>query len=97
MSYEAYENIPHGWEVMDSSAIPPRTFVVGLTEQQAKAVANELNGSDECPFIVIYGTISDGFSFYGPFASKAEVDRFIDRLGFNVDACEVRLIDIPTH
>jgi hypothetical protein len=43
MRYLAYENVPHGWEVMDTAAIPARTFVVGLTEDQAKAVEKELN------------------------------------------------------
>jgi hypothetical protein len=47
MKYEAYENVPHGWEVMDRTAVPVRTFVVGLTEDQAKAVAKELNDMTE--------------------------------------------------
>lgn len=41
--YEAQENIPHGWEVMDLDSVPVRTFVVGLTKEQADAVVGELN------------------------------------------------------
>jgi hypothetical protein len=41
--YEAYENIPHGWEVKDTQATPQRTFVVGLNAEQAKVVCRELN------------------------------------------------------
>lgn len=50
-----------------------------------------------CPYLVIRGSISDGFSFYGPFDNEAQVRAFIDRLGFNVDSCEVKTLDIPTH
>lgn len=50
-----------------------------------------------CPYLVIRGNISDGFSFYGPFDNKAQVDAFIDRLRFNVDSCLIKTLDIPTH
>jgi hypothetical protein len=41
--YQYHENIPYGWEVTDTQAIPARTFVVGLTEAQAQAIARECN------------------------------------------------------
>jgi hypothetical protein len=41
--YVAYENIPHGWEVMCTTSTPVRTFVIGLTHEQAQAVVKELN------------------------------------------------------
>jgi hypothetical protein len=41
--YEAYENVPHGWEVCDRWAIPVRTFVAGLTKEQAQQITAELN------------------------------------------------------
>lgn len=43
MAYEAHENHPHGWEVSDMNATPIRTFVVGLSKEQATQVAAELN------------------------------------------------------
>jgi hypothetical protein len=47
MRYLAHENIPHGWEVTDTQAVPPRTFAVGLTQPQAIAVTRELNEAHE--------------------------------------------------
>jgi hypothetical protein len=51
----------------------------------------------ECPLMVIRGTVTDGFSFYGPFDNQQQVNAFIDRLGFRVDECIVHTLDIPTH
>jgi hypothetical protein len=50
-----------------------------------------------CPLLVIRGNISGGFSFYGPFDNESQVRAFADRLGFNVDSYEVKILDIPTH
>lgn len=41
--YEAQENIPHGWEIVDTDATPARTLVVGLTKEQADMAVAELN------------------------------------------------------
>jgi hypothetical protein len=54
-------------------------------------------GSGECPLLVVRGTISDGYQFYGPFDNESQVRAFADRLGFNVDSYEVKILDIPTH
>lgn len=53
--------------------------------------------TEECPLLVVRGSISEGYQFYGPFKDQAAVNQFIDRLGFSVDSCEVKVLDIPTH
>lgn len=40
--YQAHENIPYGWEIIDFDAVPPRTFVVGLTQESADRIVAEL-------------------------------------------------------
>lgn len=43
MKYEAVNNIPWGWEVVEMTAIPARTFVIELTQEQAEQIVAELN------------------------------------------------------
>lgn len=52
--YEAYENIPHGWEVCDTECVPFRTFLVGLNAEQAKVAVRELN--DQAAWVAILET-----------------------------------------
>jgi len=51
----------------------------------------------ECPLLVVYGSLSDGFSFYGPFTDDREVAAFLARLGLDEKFVEVKILDIPTH
>lgn len=48
-------------------------------------------------YIVIYGTLEDGFQFYGPFENEQHAEEFIGHIGLTRDACTIKLIDIPTH
>lgn len=41
--YVAYKTVGPGWEIMDTQSKPVRTFVTGLTQEQATTVAKELN------------------------------------------------------
>ena len=51
---------------------------------------------EECPLIVVYGSLSDGFSFYGPFAQQEDVDHFVKGIGLDMKYVEVKILDIPT-